>query len=277
MAVLKGLVPWFGAKRSQTVGILVALGPHTAYWEPFAGSLAVLLAKPPCRQEVANDLHGRLVNLARVVQDDALSVRLFDRCHRTAFCDTLHREAAARLRATPAAEGLDAAFDYLVVSWMGRNGLAGTDKELDTGFCKRFTSGGGDPAVRWKSVVESVPWWWERLRGVTILSEDGVKLLGRVEDKVGTAIYLDPPYVKKSAQYAVDFAGDDHERLAAAAGRFEKTTVVVSYYAHESLGRLYPEAKWLRIDATTTKSMTNGETVAPEVLFVNRPNHAAEA
>jgi DNA adenine methylase len=268
MSTIKALAPWFGAKRSQATAILDALGPHTAYYEPMAGSLAILMAKEPCRQEVANDLHGRLVNLARVVQDDDLSVKLFDRCRRTAFCEALHQESAARLKAAPDGTGLEAAYDYLTVSWMGRNGLAGTDKELATGFCKRFTSGGGDPAVRWKSVVESVPWWWERLRGVTILSEDGVKLLGRVEDKVGTAVYLDPPYVKKSASYAVDFAGGDHGRLALAANRFEKTRVVVSYYADASLDRLYPAPKWRRIDATTTKSMTNGKAEAPEILFV---------
>lgn len=48
--------------------IVDALPPHRTYVEPFAGSLAVLLAKPPALIEVVNDLDRELVVFWRVLQ-----------------------------------------------------------------------------------------------------------------------------------------------------------------------------------------------------------------
>jgi DNA adenine methylase len=237
------IVPYFGCKRMQANGIIEQLGEHQAYWEPFAGSLAVLLAKTPCRMEVVNDLNRGLVNLARVVQDDTYSVKLFDRLNRTVFCRELYHEAshylqmeaAERADKTPRLQcwsmenDLGHAYHYFVVSWMGRNGLAGTEKEYDTGFCVRYTSNGGDPAVRFRNAVESIPNWWQRLRGVTILNEDAFDVIERVEDKQGTVIYADPPYFDKKGKYLHDFqptATTPDCRLALR--RFFKTRVVVS-------------------------------------------------
>ena len=42
---------YFGGKTSIAERIAALLPPHEHYVEPFAGSLAVLLAKPPSRKE----------------------------------------------------------------------------------------------------------------------------------------------------------------------------------------------------------------------------------
>jgi DNA adenine methylase len=276
------IVPYFGCKRMQANGIIEQLGEHQAYWEPFAGSLAVLLAKTPCRMEVVNDLNRGLVNLARVVQDDTYSVKLFDRLNRTVFCRELYHEAshylqmeaAERADKTPRLQcwsmenDLGHAYHYFVVSWMGRNGLAGTEKEYDTGFCVRYTSNGGDPAVRFRNAVESIPNWWQRLRGVTILNEDAFDVIERVEDKQGTVIYADPPYFDKKGKYLHDFAHVDHVRLSLALRRFFKTRVVVSYYDHPSIDDLYVHPGFRKVVKHTTKQMGNGKNAAPEILLV---------
>lgn len=57
-AKIKALSPWFGSKRNLAPRIVEAVGKHSAYWEPFAGSIAVLLAKPVVTMETVNDLHG---------------------------------------------------------------------------------------------------------------------------------------------------------------------------------------------------------------------------
>ncbi len=44
-AKITAIAPWFGGKRTLAPRIIEALGKHTAYWEPFCGSMAVLLAK----------------------------------------------------------------------------------------------------------------------------------------------------------------------------------------------------------------------------------------
>lgn len=277
------IAPWFGGKRTLAPTIVEELGDHGAYWEPFCGSLAVLFAKPESRSETVNDLHGDLVNLARVVASDG-AVRLYERLARTTFCEALFHETRERLRGGGVADPIDAAYCFFVESWMGRNGVAGT-RDANAAFCKRYTSNGGDPARRFQNAVESIPAWHHRLRAVQIYSTDGVGLIERIEDKAGTVIYADPPYLVKGAEYRHDFADgfmgvtNDHERLAAALGRFRKTRVVVSYYEHPALASLY--RGWTVRPVHTTKAMVNqgmrgskGVTVAPEVLLINGESYA---
>ena len=274
------LAPWFGSKRTLGPRIVEALGTHRVYWEPFCGSCAVLLAKPAAPMETVNDLHGGLVNLARVVQNDELAPRLFDRMTRTAMHEDVFNDAAKRFRDrgnVPAdnVPDLDRATDYLLCAWMGRNGVAGTHS-YNQGFCARYTANGGHAAKRFISMVDSIPAWWQRLRAVTIQHRDGFDLLERIEDASNTAIYLDPPYVTKGAKYVHDFAVADHARLAEVVKRrFVKSRVVVSYYDCDVVRRLWDG--WKFIDCTMRKSLVNqgmrtretAGAVAPEVLIVN--------
>jgi len=43
---ITALAPWFGSKRNLAPEIVRELRRHSCYWEPFCGSMAVLLAKP---------------------------------------------------------------------------------------------------------------------------------------------------------------------------------------------------------------------------------------
>ena len=71
---MTGLVapfPYFGGKRRAAAIIWRVLGDPGGYIEPFAGSAAVLLARPPFRGrrvETLNDADGWLVNLWRAIQ-----------------------------------------------------------------------------------------------------------------------------------------------------------------------------------------------------------------
>lgn len=274
------IAPWFGGKRTMAPIIVNEIGPHSCYWELCAGSLAVLFAKPKSREETIVDLHGDAVNLARVLASDQWW-DLCDRVQRTMFCDTLFAESKARLSEEKPDE-LQRAYDYLVVSWMGLNGVAGTAK-ANANFCVRYTSNGGDPAKRWRSVGESIPSWHERLTGVRILRRDIFEVIERIEDKAGTVVYIDPPYLKKSHKYLIDFDGpQQHRRLAERCQRFAKTRVVVSYYADDALAEMYPG--WTVRPVKATKGLVSsgmrdeaGAVEAPEVLLINGPSYATAA
>ena len=299
---IKALAPWFGSKRTLADRIVRELGEHRVYWEPFAGSMAVLLSKAPCVMETVNDLHGDLINLARVVQREDLAVALFERMGRTLMHETIHDEAAVRYRArgntpAPAEPDLDRAYDYLLTSWLGRNGVAGTHS-YNQGYCVRYTANGGHAATRFMSVVESIPAWWRRLQRVTVLNRNARELLAKIEDARGTVIYLDPPYVEKGATYIHDFdgfmgtaalfCGEDtpmtHQELARSLSRFRESRVVVSYYDHPIVRRLYEG--WTFVPCPVTKSLVNQgmrtrstekPVEAPEVLIVNGPSLAGGA
>ena len=69
--------PWFGGKRRAAEAVWAALGDPGGYVEPFAGSAAVLLARPHAsgrRVETINDADGWLVNAWRAIQLDPAAV-----------------------------------------------------------------------------------------------------------------------------------------------------------------------------------------------------------
>jgi site-specific DNA-adenine methylase len=108
------LVPWYGAKRSMAGVIAGELGRHRSYWEPFCGSMAVLLAKDPVVTETVNDLHQDLVNLARVIQDPKLGPALYRRLRRAGFSQALFADARSLCDGpfTGESPDIDRAFAY---------------------------------------------------------------------------------------------------------------------------------------------------------------------
>lgn len=283
---IRAIAPWFGGKRTLAPTIVQELGKHRAYWEPFCGSMAVLLAKEPSSMETVNDLHGELINLARALKGEETSDRVYSATQRTLLHEQLMSEAAERVKqrgGVAACEDpdVDRAIDYFTCSWMGKGGVAGS-KSYRMGVCARYTKNGGHGARRFVSAVESIPAWHERLRAVTILHRDGIELCEKIEDGAGVVIYADPPYLAKGAEYLHDFDWLAHRRLAAVLGRFTKTRVVVSYYDHPDLAALYPG--WTKVGCSMTRAMASqgqrGERgrseVAPEVLLINGPSYASK-
>jgi len=284
---ISAIVPWFGSKRTLAPTIVEELGRHRAYFEPFCGSLAVIFAKPETAHETVNDLHGDLINLAWVLQDEKTARVLYEAASRTLCHETLCEEAAAALKRPFDPRGWAAdtarAYHFLVASWMSRNGVGGTRRN-QLRFGKRYTPGGGHGGQRWANVVESMPDWHWRLRPVTILRGDGFDLLERIEDVAGVAIYADPPYLPSSlsrgrSAYEHNFTAEDHRRLAVLLGRFHHARVVVSYYDAPELAELYPA--WTVRKCYRQKNLhvqnrrAEGKCEAPEVLLLNGPSFSA--
>lgn len=281
---LKAIAPWFGSKREMAPTIITALGPHRSYWEPFCGSMAVLLAKPKRRLETVNDLHGDLINLARVVRDPVAGKAL-ERHTRLVFCGDDEVAAANKLiRSAPCGDALSVkrAAAFMIASWQSRNGEAGLRESKTTRkLCVRWGNSGGSPGTRWFSAVRSIAHWRKRLETTTILRRDGFEVIENIADEAECVIYVDPPYIVKSGTYEHDFAEADHERLRGLLGRFKKSRVVVSYYDHPTVRKLYDG--WHFQNCSKNKSLGNTSplkqkgktTIAPEVLIINRPTHSS--
>lgn len=274
---LGALAPWYGSKRTIAPEIVRGIGPHSVYWEPFCGSMSVILAKPECKTEVVNDLHGDLVNLARCIQHPAIGPALYRRLRRVWSSMELFRESLDAIRSgDPGPEpDPDRAFHYFVASWQGMNGVAGTSS-FNTNYCRRFSSTGGDAGARWAGAVRSIPGWRRRMERVQVLQGDGIELCERIEDLDGVAIYCDPPYLTKGARYLHDFEAPDHARLASALRRFRRTRVVVSYYDDPRIEGLYPGWRKRSVDVAkglvkSGKRGKEGAVKAPEILLTNLP------
>lgn len=305
---VKALAPWFGGKRTMAPEIVRELGKHGQYFEPCCGSMAVLLAKPPCQKETVNDLHGDLINLARVVADPDNAPVLYERLQSVFVSEYLLVEARGHLESMEGSgksttllndspisgPHISRAFWYFVASWMGRNGTAGTAR-IDYQIAVRWTKGGGSPTVRWRNAVDSLPEWHRRLQNVVILSRDLFRILDRFEDVSQTAIYFDPPYPSETrskgatkngrgGKYLHEFnhealfgEGDDHARAAEILRSYKRARIVVSSYDCERVRELYDG--WTFVDHARQKHLhsQNGRGArpkeAPEVLIINGPSY----
>jgi hypothetical protein len=76
MTALKAPFPYFGGKSRVALEVWARLGDVPRYIEPFAGSLAVLLARPQpfTGREIVNDSDGLLVNAWRGMVSDPAAV-----------------------------------------------------------------------------------------------------------------------------------------------------------------------------------------------------------
>ncbi len=291
-ALIKAIAPWFGSKRTLAPRIVAELGRHSAYWSPFCGSLAVLLQKQPSSHETVNDLHGDLINLARVIQDPDLGHQLHQRTIRILAAEPLITDYDQQVRSDEYDNdepNVDRAVAYFVSSWMGRNGYCGLKKtERGRTIALRWTPNGGHGGQRFASAADSIPAWHQRLRRVVILRRDAFDLLPKIDDHTKVAIYCDPPYLAKSDEYQHDFDNhegglleDDHDQLAKALARFKRARVVVSYYDHPRLNDLYP--RWTRrtfdIAKNTGHTAHRGKAGkrATEVLLINGPSYTGDA
>ncbi len=279
---IKALLPYFGSKRSLAPAIVELIGPHKAYWEPFCGSMAVLMRKSPCDLETVNDLNGDLINLAKVIQDKTLAFELYDKLSRTLCAERFFQESKERWISGDFDDmdpDLDRAYDFFVASWQGINGVSGTQR-CNYQFALRWCVGGGQGARRWANTVSSIPAWHKRLQNVMIVQKDAFWMLENIKDESRTAIYCDPPYFTKSNKYIHDFESDDHARLAELLGRFKRARVIVSYCHHPKLAELY--TTWNRLqfkyknpglrNATRNKKppIHSGPKKQQEVLLVNQ-------
>jgi len=267
------IVPWAGSKRTLAPTIVAELGRHKAYWELCCGSCAVLLAKPESSHETVADLNGDLTNLCRILQSDRC-FELYERCARAIVNEDLYRHAFGVTKGPfEGTNDLERAYWFLVASWWGLNGMAGTTKRGKS-IAVRFTPGGGQGGIRWRNATDSMPEWHERLRSVVVLRRDAFDVVDKIDDVEGVAIYFDPPYVVKGFCYLHDFEAKDHFRMAEKLRRFKKARVVVSYYDHPSIREAYKG--WSFMDVSLSKSMVSSgrrerdnDAQAPELLIVN--------
>lgn len=297
---IKAIAPWFGGKRTLAEEIVLELGKHTQYFEPFCGSAAVLFSKQPSQKETVNDLHSDLTNLMRVVQSDSAPT-LYERLQRASVCEGLLEDAGLYLEAgddRSQRDPVEWAYQYFLASWIQRNGVAGTDRQ-GYQIAVRWTKNGGSPAVRFRNAVESIPAWHYRLLNVVVLNRDAFGILDRFEDVPETAIYVDPPYLAETrtgfdtsvgehSRYRHEFSNsgdglfareDDHKRLRSVLNGYRHARIVISYYDCQGIRALYPE--WTFIKKTMNKNLHvqavrgKGQTKsAPEVLIINGPSYA---
>ncbi len=221
-AVLRAPFPWFGGKSRAAPLVWAALGDVSNYVEPFAGSLAVLLARPTTpRVETVNDLDAYLANFWRAVaaapeevaRHADWPVNEADLHARHAWLVAHHPALRARLDADPEA------YDAKVAGWW----VWGLSCWFGTGWCDLSRArparqiphlsrpGHGAHAVGADLAIDYTA-LQRRLRRVRVACGDWQRVL---KDSVTLSpgstcgVFLDPPYAEGDQQYSAGGTGSN--------------------------------------------------------------------
>jgi site-specific DNA-adenine methylase len=106
-----------------------------------------------------------------------------------------------------------------------------------------------DIVSRWLATMLHLPEIHHRFKTVVVDHQDAVRCIQQW-DGPATLFYVDPPYVGAEEYYQGGFNAQDHERLAEALNGC-RAKVVLSYYPHETVSKLYPENRWHRLTVET--------------------------
>lgn len=285
--IVNTVAPWFGSNRTLAHAVGEALRGCSWVGVVFAGGMTEL-RHIDARTILVNDLHGNIVNLARVMADPKLGPQLYRRLRRRPFHPRVLETAQARCveasggesaqglfggDARPWDDMLERAVEYFTAVWMGRSAKAGTDDEFSGGLAVRWNAGGGDSAVRYQNATASIPAWRRVLRGCTFTEMDCFDFIDRAEKAFEDSesddihgLYLDPPFPDAGDPYLHKFTPAMHRRLAERVTALHPSmTVVCRFYDHPLVRELYPESRWgwLRMKGRDMANQTK-----PEVLLI---------
>jgi DNA adenine methylase len=213
---------WLGGKSRLATRIVEMFPDHQQYCEVFGGSGAVLLAKPPSKVEVFNDVDDSVVNLFRVLRDPRRARRLQKACE-----FTLYSRSEFELAKEPVDDPVEKARRFLVRMRMSWGGLGKRWSFSITASARGMSS----VVSVWNSMVEGLPQVHQRLRRVEIERDDWRKALARY-DGPEALLFCDPPYqpaTRVGGHYHHELTREDHQDLVKRLLRLEGMVVLAGY------------------------------------------------
>lgn len=262
---MKPPITYFGGKTRLAPWIVQHLPAHQHYVEPYAGSLAVLLAKQPSRMETVNDLDGDLVTFWRVLREQP--VELARACWLTPHSRAEHAEANVRVQPADLSD-LERARRVWVQLTQGRGGV-----RTNTGWRHYVDPAGSATSMPGylSGYVSRMRPAVERLRQVSLECRPALELIERYGKSENVLLYVDPPYLgstRLSGGYACEMKSEvDHRELAEALQRC-RAAVVLSGYASRLYADLYDGWRVTRRETATGQGGKWSDRT--EVLWSNR-------
>ena len=256
---------YYGGKTTLAEKIVALLPEHSHYVEPFAGSLAVLLAKRSATWETVNDLDGDLMTFWRVLRDRPL-------------------ELARAAMLTPHARAeLAAAADLDVPDEVERARRVWVRLSQSRGNTMRNVAAGDwryrqDPKMGTSmpdyvtAYARRIEACAARLKNVSLECRDALDVIREYGKHEAVCIYADPPYLgttrRTRTNYRHEMTGDSAHQDFAAALHACEASVVISGYASPLYEELFDGWHATKLKGPTTLS---GDTDRVEVLWSNRP------
>jgi DNA adenine methylase len=260
-------VPYYGGKQTIAEQIISFFPDHGHYVEPFAGSLAVLLAKRPSRMETVNDLDGDLVTFWRVLRDRPQDLQ------RVCALTPHSRAEYLNVRSSgPVADELETARRVWMLLTQGRGGTLRPAKTGWRYFVAPSNSSCGMPDYL-DAYVDRMAAAAARLREVSLESLPALDLITKYGRETDVLLYVDPPYLASTRGWGNNYRHEmkteaEHRELAEALHACEAAVVLSGYPSALYDQELYPSWSRVEISSTTGNSTDRART---EVLWSNRP------
>lgn len=244
---------WHGGKGAfngkLAKWIISLMPPHVHYVEPYFGGGSVLLHKEPEGvSEVINDVHGKLTNFWKVLQDDFMFERFQRIVQATPFSELEFWEASRGEHRELILDTMVAeAVRFFAINRQSRQGLM---KDFATLSKTRTRRGMNEQVSSWLTAVEGLPEVHDRLKRVVILNSNAIDVIRR-EDTPVTCFYLDPPYLHEtrtsSRDYEREMSKEDHELLLLELGKLSGVFLLSGYRSemYDDAAELYG---WRRHD-----------------------------
>jgi DNA adenine methylase len=227
------LVPplkWHGGKSYLAEWIIKLMPPHLTFVEPYAGGLAVLLAKDPDGiNEIVNDISRDLTSFFRVLQKGEDFQRFRRIVEAVPFSEPEWNDAREALQAQPEADPVQRAAWFFIFC---RQSLAGRMKGFATLSTTRTRRRMNEQTSAWLSAIEGLPAVHERLMRVAVLCRPALEVI-RQHDGPGTLFYCDPPYPVETRTapkvYRHEMTLADHQELLALLRQVKGKAMVSTY------------------------------------------------
>lgn len=272
---------WWGGKHYLAKKIIALMPRHLHYVEPYFGGGAVLLEKDPLDSsknwghvgweqgvsEVANDIHGELMNFWRVLQSEESFLAFRRIIEATPFSQVEWEDAETRQTPNRPLD-VEAAASFFVRC---RQSRAGEFKAFATLTRNRTRRAQNEQASAWWNCVEGLPAVHARLKRVVILNDDALKVI-EAQDGEKTLFYLDPPYVHAArstiGNYRHEMTEEGHLQMLETIRRC-RGRVMLSGYPNPLYERVL--ADWRRHDFQIDNKAAGGKTksVMTEVVWTN--------
>ena len=249
----KPAVTWPGGKTRLLSSILPYIPKHKCYVEPFAGGLAVMLAKPRSTIEVVNDLNGDLVTFYRCVRfhsDTLLTELEFILNSRREFNDFIDQPGLTDIQKS--------------ARWFFRNRNCFRGANLETFGISATSSGTGAGSSR-AYRMEAIRQLNVRLDRVIVENLDWQKCMD-VYDRPETFFFCDPPYTSCDAGIYSAWTIADVQRFRERLDRL-KGPWIVTLNDHPDIRRIFSDCSVTTVERSKGISQANGKNYRELVII----------
>jgi DNA adenine methylase len=258
---LRPAIKTHGGKNYLARRIVSHFPPHDSFVEACLGGGSVLLNKPRCVREVANDLNVGLIAFYEVLRDR--TQELLEHLEGLPYTE----EVFAWSKEPSQTDGpIEAAVRLLVRNRFSRGGLG-----EDFAWSDRLRGGRPGDLNAWETIKQELPRIARRFCGVELRCQDELEVIRELDGR-GVLHYVDPTYLPSTRTarntYEYEMTEADHVRLLEVITGCRGMVIISGYPS-----RLYDEALvgWERVKFNMPNHAGQGRTKQrrTEVLWLN--------